>query len=88
MFQGGFLKTALWALAGIFAIVGYKMLKVDNLEAKQGEYVSKLTSFETRMGQYDRELESVRVESRVSKEVLLDLRARSIRIEQLLLNER
>ena len=70
MFQGSFLKTALWALAAIFGVVGYKMLKVDNLEAVQRSYDVTLGVYGKRLSDYEDKLSDLRVESRVSKELL------------------
>jgi len=75
----------LCAMAGIIA---WKMIKVDNLEAKQAGFESIQMRYETRLDGYDRELENVRIISTVSEKRLEDIQKDTREIKQLLLNKK
>ncbi len=75
-------------LAIVSGILLMKFYKVDTLEARQIIYDARLTTYHARMQGYDRELENVRIESRVSRELLEQVREDTKQIKQILLNRR
>ena len=78
-------------VAGLFFLVvalGWKSAKLDNVEANQQIFAETQSEFRARMNGYDRELETVRIESKLNQGLLKDGQTRLIRIEQLLLDRK
>lgn len=80
-----------WIVVAFFAAVaffGWKSGKLDAVEARQATFEGNQNRFSVRMDGYDRELEKVRVESKLNNALLEDGKKRLIRIEHLLLDRK
>jgi hypothetical protein len=78
----------IYLLAAMSGIIYWKMMKVDNVEAKQAVYENTLMIFGNRMSGYDKDLEDVRVSSRVSEKMLESIQKDTREIKQLMLNKK
>ena len=78
-------------ILGTFSMVvfiAWKSVSLDNLQAKQIQHEERMAVYETRFNGYDRELENVRVDSRVNLKLLEQVREDTKQIKQILLNKR
>lgn len=81
-------KIAVVTVFSTVAFLGWKSAQLEAVQINQKSFEDTQSRFSARMDGYDRELENVRIESKLNSGLLKDGQQRLIRIEQLLLEKK